>query len=216
MQQAMNILENLRSQPDYQTLFDDVHGFLHVDEGCALLALAAGMRTAGEVVEIGSYHGRSTCFMAFGLRLRGQGMVTAVDHFEGSPEHQEGRGNEDAAIVRDGSTLPSFLLNLNKYGLKPHVRPVVSSSVEAADQWSGGPIRLLFIDGDHSYDGSKADFEAWTPHVANDGLVAFHDVGDSWPGVTRFFEEVTSGGGWELKLAVGSIRVVQRMGQSLH
>lgn len=211
MQQAINVLDEIRSDPDYQSLFDDVHGYLHVEEGCALTALAAGLQTTGEVVEIGSYHGRSSCFIAFGLKLRGQGILHAVDHFEGSPEHQEGGGNEDEAVVSEGSTLSRFLLNLNRYGLSQYVKPTVSSSVEAAKKWSGDPIRLLFIDGDHSYEGSKADFDAWSANVAPEGVIAFHDVGDSWPGVTRFFQEtVADGSGWDLKLAVGSIRVVQR------
>ena len=36
-------------------------------------------------------------------------------------------------------------------------------------------IDLLFIDGDHSYDGVQADIFAWILHVAPGGVVAFHD-----------------------------------------
>jgi predicted O-methyltransferase YrrM len=37
-------------------------------------------------------------------------------------------------------------------------------------------LDLLFIDGDHTYDGVRADWEMYAPLVAPDGLVAFHDI----------------------------------------
>jgi predicted O-methyltransferase YrrM len=39
-----------------------------------------------------------------------------------------------------------------------------------------GSVDLLFIDGDHSYDGVRADFEDYAPLVRPGGLIAFHDV----------------------------------------
>lgn len=213
MQQAIEFLNRLRGQHGYEVLFRDVTGYLHVEEGCALCAMAAGGSGTGEVVEIGSYRGRSTCFLAFGLQFRGEGVVHAVDHFKGSPEHQEGESCEDAYIIRDGSLLPIFTENLKRNGLDQFVKPVVSSSVAAAREWDGSPIRLLFIDGDHSYEATRADFEAWEPFVPQGGFVAFHDVNDTWPGVQRFFKEITQPGtGWVLKLVANSLCVVQREG----
>ena len=55
------------------------------------------------------------------------------------------------------------------------------------------PIDLLFIDGDHSYDGVKRDFELYTPLVADGGLVAFHDIVAGLPevgGVPDFWRAV--------------------------
>lgn len=39
-----------------------------------------------------------------------------------------------------------------------------------------GPVDFLFIDGDHSYEGVKADWENYSPLVAEGGLIAFHDI----------------------------------------
>jgi predicted O-methyltransferase YrrM len=39
-----------------------------------------------------------------------------------------------------------------------------------------GSVDLLFIDGDHSYEGVRADFENYAPLVRPGGLIAFHDV----------------------------------------
>ncbi len=38
------------------------------------------------------------------------------------------------------------------------------------------PLDLVFIDGDHSYGGVKADWELYGPLIGPDGMVAFHDV----------------------------------------
>lgn len=35
---------------------------------------------------------------------------------------------------------------------------------------------FLFIDGDHAYEGVKADFEMYSPLVRKGGLVALHDI----------------------------------------
>lgn len=43
---------------------------------------------------------------------------------------------------------------------------------------AGRRVGFLFIDGDHSYAGAKADFESYGPFVASDGLVALHDICD--------------------------------------
>ena len=40
----------------------------------------------------------------------------------------------------------------------------------------GELIDLLFIDGDHTYNGVKQDFECYRPYIAQGGLVAFHDI----------------------------------------
>lgn len=41
------------------------------------------------------------------------------------------------------------------------------------------PIDFLFIDGDHSYEGVKQDFEMYAPFVRPGGIIAFHDINDT-------------------------------------
>jgi predicted O-methyltransferase YrrM len=38
------------------------------------------------------------------------------------------------------------------------------------------PIDLLFIDGDHTFDGAARDFALYSPLVRPGGLIAFHDI----------------------------------------
>jgi len=50
-------------------------------------------------------------------------------------------------------------------------------------------IDVLFIDGDHSYEGVKADYERYEPFVKEGGLILFHDVLWHHKGVEKFFWE---------------------------
>lgn len=42
--------------------------------------------------------------------------------------------------------------------------------------FNGKKVDFLFIDGDHSYEGAKKDFELYSPLVKEDGILAFHDI----------------------------------------
>jgi predicted O-methyltransferase YrrM len=66
------------------------------------------------------------------------------------------------------------------------------------EQLGGRSIDLLFIDGDHSYDGSRRDFELYAPLVGDDGAIAMHDVNPHPDfGVHRLWQEIR--GGYEEK-----------------
>jgi predicted O-methyltransferase YrrM len=60
----------------------------------------------------------------------------------------------------------------------------------------GREIDFLFIDGDHTYEGVKSDFEMYSPLVRKGGIIAFHDIvpggRESVGGVPKFWNEVKS------------------------
>lgn len=59
----------------------------------------------------------------------------------------------------------------------------------------GAQLDLLFIDGDHTYEGVKQDFEMYSPFVRPGGIVAFHDilpVSTAGIEVARFWDEIKS------------------------
>ena len=55
-------------------------------------------------------------------------------------------------------------------------------------------VDFLFIDGDHSYEGVKADFATYSSLVSKGGMIALHDIVPGLPshvgGVPRFWTEV--------------------------
>ena len=162
-------------------------------------------------MEIGSFKGRSTCWLAAGCRDSRRSKVVAIDHFCGSPEHQPNNSHADRDLAAEGSTLPAFRRNLEEQKLADFVTVLVGSSVEASKGWDE-PIRLLFIDGEHSAAAVRQDFETWSPFVVRRGLVAFHDVG-VFADVTQFYGELCSpGSGWKELARFHSLGILQRIG----
>ncbi len=51
-------------------------------------------------------------------------------------------------------------------------------------------IDFLFIDGDHSYEGVKKDFERYKPFIRDGGIIAFHDIVSNRYGVSKFWNEI--------------------------
>jgi hypothetical protein len=173
------------------SLLDRIPGFLQIQEGVALMSFAATSTGVPSIVEIGSFKGKSTAFLAAGCLFSGYGHVYAVDHFCGSPEHQSGKHEETPEIVSLGTTLPAFKENMTKFGLGGLVTEIVGDSTSVAASWDK-PIRMLFIDGEHSWDRTSADFYSWFPFVQDGGIICLHDYGNACylDGVTKFIDDI--------------------------
>jgi predicted O-methyltransferase YrrM len=152
----------------------------------AIYRLAAELTGPGDVVELGSWTGLTTCYLGTACRLRGSGRTWGVDTFEGT---KEGDGPyASIAKFEDSSTLTAFRTRVEKAGLTDVIEPLVGYTNEVASRYPGGPIRMLFIDADHSYEGVRSDFELWAPYVVPDGLIVFHDYSLPAFGVSRFVD----------------------------
>jgi predicted O-methyltransferase YrrM len=198
---------NVERWPDDVRGFEDLaflfssnqlnHGVasLQVDEAALLYRLARDVRT-GPVAEIGRFKGGSTFIFASALPA-GAELWSYDYHVALRPD-------------MPGEALDSELrAALNRFGLAEKVRLLVADS-RTADP-PPAPLELLFVDGDHSYEGAKADFERWGAFVATGGHLLFHDAVDSggygnhYPGVARVMREVEVDGGWERRPGAGSI-----------
>lgn len=51
-----------------------------------------------------------------------------------------------------------------------------SETFETVSKLAGDGIDFLFIDGDHTYQGVKQDFEMYSQLVSEGGIIAFHDI----------------------------------------
>jgi predicted O-methyltransferase YrrM len=156
-----------------------VDGWLDVEEERWLFEQAYSLPDRANIIEIGSFKGRSTSFLASGCRGTKK-RVSAIDTFNGNDSDFGYRG-----FFQD------FERNIRHCGVAKYVKPVVGKSCEIARTWNL-PIDLLFIDGSHVYEDVLADFRGFFPHVVPGGLVAFHDVRNpERPGVARAWEELT-------------------------
>lgn len=179
----------LTRQPDLEAL----EGNLWRREGARLCWLASRVPAGQAVVEIGSNRGKSACFLARGVRLGNQRgvKVHCVDLWD-----LGGQGEYQHLGFADPDVLVTFNRQIAEAKVKSLIVPIKSDSAAAAAAWSGPKVGLLFIDGDHRYEAVKRDFEAWLPHVAPGGVVAFHDYSRpfpksrQFPGVVRFIDEL--------------------------
>ncbi len=156
-----------------------VEGWLTVEEGELLYRLARACTGEGVIVEIGSFKGKSTIWLARGSLAGARTRVVAIDPHTGSTEHRH-----DGAPVW---TYDEFLANLHRAGVEEVVRPVVATSAEAAAHFDQ-LVELLFIDGDHRYEMVRQDFELWFPKLMEGGYLLMHDT-IRWAGPRRVARE---------------------------
>jgi predicted O-methyltransferase YrrM len=138
-------------------LFEDESndaGFIWMQpaEGALLWSCVWSRPPKSTIVEIGRCEGGSAILM-------------------GAAKHEDDRL---LSIDNDPVDDPQVEQMLNQLGIKNVELVIADSTTYPADTVKD--IGLVFIDGDHSYDGVKADFENWYPWVMAGGLVAFHDV----------------------------------------
>jgi predicted O-methyltransferase YrrM len=149
-----------------QKITAEVDGWLSLKEGRLLYDLAKNCTGKGCIVEIGSWMGKSTIWLANGSKAGNNVRIYAID-------------------PHSNTTLENFNNNIKRANVDDIITPIVKKSEDAAllfDQ----PIELIFIDGDHEYDGVKKDFVVWYPKIIENGIMAFHDAGRTgWIGPTE-------------------------------
>ncbi|MDG2461388.1 MAG: class I SAM-dependent methyltransferase [Luminiphilus sp.] len=155
----------------------NVTGFLADNEGRQLFDWGLDAAPLGPLLEVGSYCGRSTIWLAQAAR-EANSIVLALDHHRGSEEHQPGESYHDSDLLdTDGrfDSLHAFRRNIAGAGLEPSVIPIVSDSATFARHWSGD-LGMVFIDGEHSLASALIDYRCWAPRVCAGGILAIHDV----------------------------------------
>jgi predicted O-methyltransferase YrrM len=191
-------------------------GFMPPEEGLALYRTAAAYAARGPVLEIGTYCGKSTIYLAAAARDADQ-MVITVDHHHGSEENQAGWEYHDTTLVdqRTGrlDTLPHFRATLAEAGLESDVIAVVGRSAQVARLWRT-PLGMLFIDGGHTDAAAQADYANWSPWVTRGGALAIHDVfpdpADGGQAPYRIYQQALGSGEFAEVAVYGSLRVLER------
>jgi len=123
------------------------------------------------ILEIGVRRGTSTRAIMKGLKERmGGGHLYSID--------KDDRSN----VLKDKSDW-TFLLGYSS--TDPSREGYKNQEVE----WNK-PIDILFIDGDHTYEGVKSDYEKYEPFVKQGGLIFMHDITHKHFGVKNFWKEI--------------------------
>jgi hypothetical protein len=87
------------------------------------------------------------------------------------------------------------------------VRLVSLSSELVTTQWNQR-VGLLWLDGDHSYEGVNRDFACWSPHLGSTAVVALDDSLDPGLGPARLIDELVRGRAFIEQTRVGKVTVL--------
>ena len=128
-----------------------------------LYYLAKNLRGPGVILEIGAHAGGTTLPLAIGNKKN----LCPTRLF-----------------TIDKSFHKDFYFYINQFNLNNEISYFEIPSKELIKIWQkvstpyGGPkLRLLWIDGDHSYEGVKNDLINFLPYVVSGGVVVLHDYG---------------------------------------
>jgi len=160
-----------------------LEGLVSEEVGLRLADLAASVPEESAIVEIGSYKGRSSCYLAEGARVGLGALIYCIEAWD-SPGNVSGRFR-----YADRATRLAFEQQVESMGLTDRITAIQGFSHEVVRRWRR-QIGLLFIDGSHRYEDVRADFEAWAPYIVPGGWLAFDDYAPKNRGVMRLVDKL--------------------------
>lgn len=169
----LNIFNKFSGNKQLQHYAHTVEGFFNVGDFEYYKKVVANATDASHFVEVGSYKGRSSSYMAVEIaNSKKQITFDCVDTWQGSEEHQEGQLFQDIDVVNN-RLYDVFLKNMEP--VKGLYNTKRMSSIEAAATYADASIDMVFIDAAHDYDSVHADILAWSPKVKSGGIISGHD-----------------------------------------
>lgn len=148
----------------------DVEGWMTDGQAQRLWEGASRVAPGGQIVEIGSFRGRSTIILASAAAETVA--LTAIDPHGGG---DRGPHEYDPDARRGDADHEAFHANLRAAGVDERVRHVRGRSADALGEVPG-QIDLLYIDGAHRYRFARPDIEHWGARVAPGGTMLIHDA----------------------------------------
>ena len=192
----------------------DIPGWSPIDQLLTLFTLAySSTHLGGDILEIGSWCGRSAVTLGMAVKLSGKGKVHCIDLF---PEKSDWFENEDGTYSfevniegrlvgayrkqrvwvepyeRDitpvyeqfGGILEAFTTSISNNGLSNFVSPVKGDLISFLKNAPESlKVRLAFIDGDHSYEAVSNDITLIESVLIHGGWICFDDAFSSYSGV---------------------------------
>lgn len=164
-----------------------IEGWLTDEQARRLYLAALTVPEGGQVVEIGSFRGRSASVLATGAER-----VVCIDPHLGSD-----RGPQEIAAdpALGASDFDAFHANLARAGVADRVEHVRALSAAALDRVPGA-AHVLFVDGAHRYGPALDDLRRWGAKVPPGGRMLVHDSFSSIGVTGALLRAVTFSGHW--------------------
>ncbi len=165
----------------YQTAID--YNIAHDKKLAQILYESAKLGPGnGYIVELGTYYGYGTCMLASGSKASRREKVITIDNDKGETNSLY----SNTFWERHPVASMRFEMNCIMMGIHDWIITIGGESSWAA-QSLNIPVRVLFIDANHEYEGCGSDILLWKDKIIPGGLIILHDYID--PAVKRAIEE---------------------------
>ena len=188
--------EVLRSAPVRLIETGKRDGNVNLSEVAILAQAASGVPPGSEIIEIGTFDGRTALNLA--LNAPDGVSIATLDLPANQPTAFPIEASERQYVDKPSSGDRLRSCHPRWRGAAGRVAQLFGDS--ATYDWSPhyGRAGLVFVDGSHTYDYARGDSETAMRLVRPRGVVLWHDYG-VWPGVTRALEELEAGRNLGLK-----------------
>lgn len=164
------------------------------------MAACGSREEPAHIVEVGSFHGRSTVVLG-SIAKHNSARVYSIDAHDGR------QGAVDTGLRQYPPSWDSLQQNIRRAALEDVVD--MSNDKSYSRPWEG-PVDMLLIDGLHDYFNVARDFRHFSDSIVPGGYVAFHDHADYFPGVKLFVHELLEAGGYQKIGQKDSLLVLQK------
>jgi Methyltransferase domain len=186
-------------------VIEPVAGWLTPAQARRLWDTARSLRAPAQIVEIGSFRGRST--IALALAAPNGVLVVAIDpHLGGDRGPQEIEARPELGEADH----EAFSANLQSAGVTARVRHVRRFSQDALGAVAG-EIQLLYVDGAHRFVAARSDLRSWGARVPIGGRLLVHDAFSSVGVTLALATEVIGRAGWRYRGRSGSLAEYERV-----
>ncbi len=204
---------DLPDLPELETYFPDnfksimtlISGGITYREALFLAELSAQLQS-GCIVEVGSFKGRSAIALSVGAASSG----ADVQIFCIEP-HAPFRGINGG--IFGPADRKEFYKAMLATGAYKNTALVNLTSPEITPNWERR-VSLCFIDGDHSYEGVKVDFEYWSPKIVDGGYLILDDASAPHMGPTKLKSEILALPQWDAIEAPGKFAAFRKNARS--
>jgi len=140
-------------------IIDSVEGYCKSPQPQILYNLSKSLKGTGEIVEIGTFAGKSAIALAYAQKENNGKKVYTID-------------------IKEHINLEENLKNASVFDW---VIRIVSKSYRVGQKWNK-PVELLWIDGAHNFAAVEKDIKMWAEKIVEGGYIALHDYPGAVPG----------------------------------
>lgn len=163
------------------------------------------------IVELGTWKGASAIHMADLCKEYGvAAQILCIDNWIGFPSYylNKGKAHQEFKIKGGFPRLYwTFMKNVVDAGHQDMITPLVQQTYHAAQICRAKRIEpdLIYVDGDHSYEGCRSDLALFGPMVHSDGLILCDDY--QWEGAQRAIDEFCAEHGYTRVIAGNKVLI---------